>query len=202
MDRAHPAEPQAEADSSGLSRILSHGFVPYRDLPQGKLRIEPTDQAAQRTGAAVVFVFRPPDGGPARYYYASPEDDEPTDLTGIIEREAARNGLDPLLVQAVIHHESNFDPYAHSPAGALGLMQLMPGTAADLGVSDPFDPAQNVAGGTAYLAEQLQRFGDVQLALAAYNAGPGAVERYGGVPPYAETRNYVASIYAEYTGGN
>lgn len=191
--------PAVQADSSGLSRLLSGGMVPYRSLPEGKLRVEPTDALAATSDAAVVFVYSPPDGGPARYYYAS-GDEEPQDLTSIIEREAARHGLDPRLVELVVRHESNFDPYAHSPAGALGLMQLMPETAASLGVDDPFDPAQNVAGGTAYLAQQMDAFGDVRLALAAYNAGPGAVQRYGGVPPYAETRNYVASIYHEYTG--
>lgn len=202
LERAPPELPAAQADSSGLSRLLSGGFVPYQSLPEGQVKIEPTDPAADQREAVVVFIYHPPDGGPPRYYYSYGDEPEPTDLTSIIEREARRNGLDPLLVELVIRHESNFDPYAHSPVGALGLMQLMPETAANLGVSDPFDPAQNVAGGTAYLADQVHRFGDVRLALAAYNAGPGAVERYGGVPPYAETQSYVASIYREYTRGD
>jgi soluble lytic murein transglycosylase-like protein len=120
------------------------------------------------------------------------------DLGAIIDREAKKNGIDPLIVELIIQQESAFDPYAGSPAGAQGLMQLMPGTAAMLGVTDPFDIEQNVAGGTSYIAQQLKRFGSLDLALAAYNAGPGAVASCGGVPPYAETQNYVAVICGNY----
>ena len=96
-----------------------------------------------------------------------------------------------LLFETLIQRESAFDPKAISPKGAKGLGQLMPGTAADLGVADPFDPIGNLDGSARYLVEQLNRFGSVELALAAYNAGPGAVAKHGGVPPYAETRAYV-----------
>lgn len=113
----------------------------------------------------------------------------------VILSTAHRYGLDPLLVAAIVKAESGFDARAVSPAGAKGLMQLMPATAAALGVRDPFDPSQNVDGGVRYFWDLLQRFGgDVRLALAAYNAGPAAVEQYGGVPPFAETRRYVETV--------
>lgn len=112
-----------------------------------------------------------------------------------IDAAAAKYGIDPALLRALVKQESGFDPNAGSPAGAVGLCQLMPGTAASLGVTDPRDPVQSLDGGAKYLREQLDRFGgDVRKALAAYNAGPAAVERFGGVPPYPETQNYVQNI--------
>jgi soluble lytic murein transglycosylase-like protein len=115
-----------------------------------------------------------------------------------IDAAAASNGIDPALLKGLVSQESGFDPSARSGAGALGLTQLMPGTAASLGVSNPLDPAQSLQGGAQYLRQQLDHFGgDERLALAAYNAGPGAVAKYGGVPPYAETQNYVNSVMAK-----
>lgn len=112
-----------------------------------------------------------------------------------IEAAATRFGVDRNLVDAVAWQESRYNPRARSTAGALGVMQLMPGTARQLGVHNPHDVEQNVVGGTAYLRQQLERFGNnVPLALAAYNAGPGAVTKYGGIPPYRETQNYVRQI--------
>ena len=118
-----------------------------------------------------------------------------TPYDGLVTAAAQRNGIDPALLHGLIQQESGFDPSAGSSAGAQGLCQLMPGTAASLGVSNPLDPAQSIEGGARYLKQQLDAFGgDAQLALAAYNAGPGAVHRYGGVPPYAETQAYVQKV--------
>lgn len=114
----------------------------------------------------------------------------------LIEEHAAKNMVSVDLVRALIQAESAFNPRAVSPKGALGLMQLMPATATELGVADAFDPAENIRAGVKYLKQLLDRYeGRVELALAAYNAGPGAVKKYGGkVPPYRETQNYVARI--------
>ena len=121
----------------------------------------------------------------------------------LIAQAARRHGLPPALVKAVVKAESNFQPNALSDKGAQGLMQLMPDTADDLGVDHPFTPEENVAGGTRYLRAMYDRFGDWEQALAAYNAGPGAVDRFGGIPPYAETQEYVERVlhyYRRYDG--
>lgn len=118
----------------------------------------------------------------------------PDELEAIIASAADKHGVDPSLIKAVIRAESGFRSGAVSRTGAQGLMQLMPGTARALGV-DPTDPGQNIDGGVRYLKQQLDRFGgDVKMALAAYNAGPGTVAKYDGVPPYAETQRYVMDV--------
>jgi soluble lytic murein transglycosylase-like protein len=122
-----------------------------------------------------------------------------TDLRALATAAAKRHGLDPALVLAVANVESGLRPSAVSPKGARGLMQLMPPTARDMGVTDVFDPLQNLEGGTRYLRELLSRYdGDLKRALAAYNAGPGAVDKYKGVPPYRETLAYVRRVLEKY----
>jgi len=137
---------------------------------------EPGESRARRLAGRLVA---PPDGEMAR----------------LIESHAYDRELDPRLVQAVVQVESGYNPRALSNKGAMGLMQLMPGTAAELAVDDPWDVEQNLRGGTSYLRRMLDRFGELELALAAYNAGPEAVVKYAGIPPFDETREYVRRIF-------
>lgn len=123
---------------------------------------------------------------------------QPANIDELIEREAKKNGVDPLLIATIVKFESAGNPYAESWVGAQGLMQMMPETAAEMGVTNPTDPEDNIRGGARYFGLMMETFGDPRLALAAYNAGPGAVQQYGGVPPYEETRHYVENIYGEY----
>lgn len=133
------------------------------------------------------------------------EDVSKTEINGLIDEYSDKNGLDADFVRAVVKQESGFNERATSRCGAAGLMQLMPGTAKGLGVKNPYDAEQNVAGGTKMLANLLKTYGgNKELALAAYNAGGGAVKKYGGIPPYGETQRYVKnvlSIYNKYKGG-
>lgn len=136
-----------------------------------------------------------PDSNP--YQYNEPTlPNRASQFQPIITEAANTYGLDPNVLNALVQAESNFNPRVKSNKGAMGLTQLMPGTARAMGVKDAFDPRQNVLGGARYLAEQLKRFGRLDYALAAYNAGPGAVQKYGGIPPFAETQNYVRKIMA------
>jgi len=131
----------------------------------------------------------------------SPLSADRMEIEGLIEKYSARNGLDKDFVKALVKQESGFNPKATSKCGAMGLMQLMPGTAQGIGVTNPYDAEQNIAGGTKYLRSMIDRFeGNEKLALAAYNAGPNAVKKYGGIPPYQETQNYVKNVMSMYQG--
>jgi soluble lytic murein transglycosylase-like protein len=157
-------------------------------LTVGAVRFGRADDYAGRSGK--------PDSPQRPGTYNAPADPV---VHSFIRQAAARHALDPLLLQALIHQESRFNPRATSSAGARGLMQLMPGTASRYGVSNIYDPGQNIAAGSAYLRDLLDQFGSVSLALAAYNAGEGAVLKYGRrIPPYAETQNYVEVIVRDY----
>jgi len=124
-----------------------------------------------------------------------------TGMRDLIHQMSVEHGLDPKLMDALVRVESAYNPKAVSRKGAMGLMQLMPATARRLGVDDPFDPAQNVRGGMREFARLVNQYrGNLQFALAAYNAGEGAVSKYRGIPPYRETRNYVSRILTIYTG--
>jgi soluble lytic murein transglycosylase-like protein len=143
---------------------------------------------------------------PGDFSFRAPKTAASAQVTGWIREASARYGLDPCLVRALIEVESGGDEKAVSPKGARGLMQIMPGTARDLALDEPFDPAANIDAGSRYLREQLKTFGDVRLALAAYNAGPEAVKKAAGIPPIPETQRYVAAVANRFiqlkTGGN
>lgn len=147
-------------------------------------------RANPKTGKLVIAVA----GANAR-----PEAKPPAaDIAGLIEEAARAYGVDPLLVHSVIQMESNYNPYAVSPKGARGLMQLMPGTARQLGVGNSFDPRENIEAGVRYLKQLQDEYQDDRLALAAYNAGPAAVNRYKQIPPYPETQEYVKRVGERY----
>ena len=160
--------------------------------------------AARDSAGQIVFVnageFPPAAASPFRFSGAL----QPTaEIRRLIGQTASSLHVDPYLVDAVMRVESGYQPDARSPRGALGLMQLIPATAARFGVSNPFDPAENIRGGVTYLGELLKTFnGDVPLTLAAYNAGGGAVLRYGGIPPFEETQDYVHKVTALYKGSS
>jgi soluble lytic murein transglycosylase-like protein len=137
--------------------------------------------------------------GGAGYLPYAPHALTPAQIDALVATASHEQDVPPGLIRAVLMSESAGNPSAVSNAGAEGLMQVMPGTAAGCGIGNPFDPQQNVACGSRYLRGLLTRYhGDVTLAVAAYNAGPGAVDRYGGVPPYAETRAYVSRVITAY----
>ncbi|WP_296598968.1 lytic transglycosylase domain-containing protein [Phenylobacterium sp.] len=181
------AKPSAFAVVFGLAAALSSGAC-AQVLSIGDDGAVTTYSAPAVYTDAEVRTIAPPE--PAPLMRAAPEE-----VVQLIRESSARHAVPAQIVEAVAWQESRFNHAAVSSKGARGVMQLLPTTASDLGV-DASDLRSNIDGGAAYLAQQLRRFGDVKLALAAYNAGPKAVERYGGVPPYAETQSYVRAIMA------
>ncbi|HSA91863.1 MAG TPA: lytic transglycosylase domain-containing protein [Terriglobales bacterium] len=218
-DRGGPAPTQSKGvRRSGTARLVPFQHLYYWDVRRSRWRklanATPEAIEAARTAwaeAATQISARPQQSEPARAESAAANPNyanverarslTAAEVDAAIEAAAARHNVDPNLVRAVIKVESNFNPRAVSRKGAMGLMQLMPGTARKLKVSNPFDPEQNVDAGVRHLKGLMEDFGgDLTLSLAAYNAGAGAVRRNGGVPPYAETQSYVRQITRIYGG--
>jgi soluble lytic murein transglycosylase-like protein len=223
--------PDSSASAGGIVGVQRNGRTVYEnDVAAPIRRTAPRPQASQPTGARLMYWSTtehrwkpvPPashssmraarsaaaevrsilNAASAPKAARAGEVAAPADINAAIEQAATRHNVDPNLVRAVIKVESNFNPHAVSRTGAMGLMQLMPVTARQLNVTNPFDPEQNVDAGVRHLRHLLDDFGgDVRLTLAAYNAGVGAVMRNSGVPPYSETRNYVKKITRLYWSG-
>jgi soluble lytic murein transglycosylase-like protein len=181
---APAAPPPALTQTAPGGQTGSFASLVQQAMRPRNSEMAPEDMAGEPTGAGAP-------SGPAMV--------PPAQIDGLVSANAAAWQVDPALVKAIIANESAFNANATSHTGAQGLMQLEPETAASLGVRNAYDPAQNIYGGTRYIRGLLDRFhGDMNLAVAAYNAGPGAVEKYGGVPPYAETQNYVGNVMESY----
>jgi soluble lytic murein transglycosylase-like protein len=196
------AEPQDRLLDDAQSGVtgLERRFAEFTQLLRRELStLESRCSLALRSLFGASPTQAPPASNPTNESDQASGAAPPSRFAGIIDAAARQNRLDPALLDSVIRQESGFRADVVSGAGAVGLMQLMPATARELGVSDPFDPAQNVEGGAKYLRSLLDRYdGRLDLALAAYNAGPAAVDHFGGVPPYRETQEYVSSIMAGY----
>ncbi|MGA9529261.1 MAG: lytic transglycosylase domain-containing protein [Terriglobales bacterium] len=213
-------DPAAEDSRSSANRASSGRHLMYWSTTEHRFKPVPTNGAVMRSArAAASEVNRYLDAGGIRRAESAPDSRSPDyqalnvgltrtafsapEIDSAIEQAAARHNVDPNLVRSVIKVESNFNPNAVSRKGAMGLMQLMPATARSLKVSNPFDPEQNVDAGVRHLRQLLDSYGgNVQLSLAAYNAGAGAVARSAGVPRFAETRNYVRRITDLYAGAD
>lgn len=181
-----PAE--SGSDGSGAAATTSATSSDFASMLQAATDADDTGETTAYAAATNASEASAGEGADAGSYEA------------LIEQAAARNGVEPAILHGLIEQESDFDPSATSSAGAEGLTQLMPSTASSMGVADPLDPAESIEGGARYLGQLTREFGgDTVDALAAYNAGPGAVQQYGGVPPYAETQSYVQNVlgYAE-----
>jgi Transglycosylase SLT domain len=201
-----PAAASRSAGSSAGSTAGSSGArspLVYWSVTEHRFKPVPTSGAVMRAARSAASEVNNYLDGKAQAHRTLNRAFTQQDIDAAIDEAAARHNVDPSLVRSVVKVESNFNPNAVSPKGAMGLMQLMPSTARSLNVSNPFDPAQNVDAGVRHLRKLLDSYnGNVQLSLAAYNAGSGAVARSAGVPHFRETQNYVRRITSLYKGGS
>jgi soluble lytic murein transglycosylase-like protein len=191
------AQPALVANAEANSEDAGYEDAGYIEVAASAvLRVESIPDPPAQTAAVASVSSASPEGSTAQAPLTALS---PAEMRQMLTRAGARHNIDTDLLASVVQAESGGNVRALSRAGARGLMQLMPGTASELGVKDSFVPEENIGGGTAYLDALLTRYGDnMALALAAYNAGPDAVDRYHGIPPYAETRAYVARVIREF----
>jgi soluble lytic murein transglycosylase-like protein len=194
VQQALTGQPVSVRGAEGREARASYGAAG----PLGQVSLAASPGADMVAGQGVVESAAPKSFPVARADASGPSSATPGGVgqwREMIATSAARHRVPAWLVENVLRVESGGNPKATSPVGAMGLMQLMPGTARDLGVVDPYDPGQNLDGGVRYLADMIRRFdGNLEKAVAAYNAGPGAVQRFSGVPPYSETQRYVEKV--------
>lgn len=184
--------------SENPKSLVSFPDVLEREWNRSKAQDSLPVQTSNLNGEGISLPFPEEIGSKIQVSLQADTKNKPTDILGTIESIAKAQGMDPNLVKAMVKAESGFKPNAVSPKGAMGLMQLMPETAGSLGVNDPFDPEENIGGGVKFLKGLMKEFKDPEKAIAAYNAGPGAVKRYKGIPPYEETQKYVNKVKRYY----
>lgn len=199
VDALLAAESSGSISPATIQKLL--GFNPQPNIPVANTATVSGTQSSDTTSADTQAASGAGSTGNTSVVSSGTTSSSKTDLDAYFEEAARTYGVDVNLLKAIAHTESNFNPNATSSAGAMGVMQLMPSTAKSLGIKDAYNARDNIMGGAKVISQHLSRYnGDVSLALAAYNAGSGNVKKYGGIPPFTETQNYVKKVLAYYKG--